>query len=60
LGLTVEELSGCVGECGGCLSPEQIVRIETRERRVLDHELLALAKALRATAGALVGRRVAQ
>jgi transcriptional regulator with XRE-family HTH domain len=59
LGLTVEALSGCVSDAGGCLTPEQIIRIESRGRRVLDYELVALARALRTTVGALLGRRAA-
>lgn len=56
LGLAASELSSCLRDCGVFLSPEQVVAIEGRERRVRDFEFLALARALRVTVAALLGR----
>ena len=56
LGLTTEEFSSCLRSSGVFLSPEQVVAIEDRERRVRDFEVVALAKALRTTVTALLGR----
>ena len=57
LGLTHVELSCLLAQWGVRLSPGQVAMVETRARRVRDHELLALAACLRTTVEVLVGRR---
>jgi transcriptional regulator with XRE-family HTH domain len=47
LGLSVEELSTRLKNAGTPLSLEQIARIESGKRRVVDYELWGLAKVLR-------------
>lgn len=52
-GLTREQLAGRIARQGGALTAQEIARIERRERRVKDHEVLMLAVALGVTVDAL-------
>lgn len=56
-GLTIDELAGRVATNGGTLSANDIARIESRERRVLDDEVLHLTFALGVEMNALFPKR---
>jgi len=54
LGLSAEDLAAKMGEQGVRITAQQIMAIEKGERRVLDRDVLAIARALNVTADWLV------
>ena len=60
LGWTIEQLAAMITAAGVKMSDHDVEAIESGERRVLDHEVLAIARALSLTVEELLaGRRTA-
>lgn len=57
LGISAEELVAKMGEHGVRITVQQIEALEHGERRAVDYEVLAIAKALKVTANWLVTGR---